>query len=255
MKRWLSVLFLAFSISGCAESKTPCGVPTSTFFAKYSLRQQKGMCEVAIGDEVALEKYSSRPPGALDPDSNTWELAIQSTAMTNFVGQPGVDPEMVRAFAIGDFQQYADDDDLCRVDAFEAAEANIPERTVDLGANSPPETFPAIHVREQWQNLAMYNAPNVSATRFSADVVMTDFDTGCESTYSVSALSPTVFCGTEQYDDQGNYVFLPDDSSCWSKADKDAGFYFGSGIDARIKTHCDPVAMYCVVDGSPLDPL
>lgn len=213
------------------------------------------MCDVSVGDEVALEKYSSRPPGAIDADSNTWELAIQSIAMTNFISMPGVSPEMVRAFAIGDFQQYTDDDDLCRVDVFEAAEATIPERTVDLGVGSPPETFPAIHVREQWQNLAMYNASDVSATRFSADVIITDFEAGCESTYSVSALSPVVSCGTPQDDGQGNYVTLPDDSRCWSKADPDAEFYFGSGIDARIKTHCDPIVMVCVLDGSPLDPL
>lgn len=255
MKRWLSVVGLAFSISACTESRAPCSVPTALFFAKYTLQNQTGMCGVSPGDEVALEKYSSGPPGSSDADSHEWELALQSAIMGNMVSEPGVKPEMVRAFAIGDFPQYADDDDLCRADEFEPAEANVPERTIDFGAGSPPETFPPIHIQEEWKNVAMYNSSNVQATRFSAELVITNFEAGCETHYSVSALSPAVFCGTEQYDGEGNYVFLPDDSRCSPRPNPNAEFYVGSGIDARIETHCDSVTMYCVLDGSPLDPL
>jgi len=256
MKKWLSVLGLAFSISACSESRAPCSVPTWTFFAKYSLTKQTGACEVFLWNEVALEKYSSGPPGALDTSAHKWELGLQTASMGNLASGPGVSPEMVRAFSIGEFQQYADEQGLCRVDVFEPAEANIPERVVDLGVGSAPETLPPIHIREQWENLAMYNAPDVQATRFSADLTITDFESGCETEYSVSALTPMVYCGSEVFDPAtGTSSYGPNDSLCSPRPRQEAEYYVGSGIDARIKTHCDPATLYCVLDGLPLDPL
>lgn len=244
--------FLVASVVGCAGEPAPCIVATQPYFAQFAPLQSAGLCEVLAGDEVGLQRYSSRPPGSSDADLR-WSLAIQSLTMGNLAIEPGVSTNMVRDFALGDFPPFADEKNICRAETLEAAEADIPERTIDLGTNQEPMMFPAVQRRETWSNVEMYVAADMPGLRFSADVVIADLVAGCETKYSVSALSPAVFCGREQYDDMGNVTYEVDDTLCLSAPDVEAGRPGGSGIDARFKTHCDPISLHCVLDGSPLD--
>jgi len=209
------------------------------------------------GDTVGLEVYPATTPGTSAPDWTHLRLALQSAKMGEFQYELPGEADLVRPYGLGDSTVFADDASICRTSALEPAEVDVPERpTGDVDEMGNPVVLPAVHLRETWKNISTYVTNDFKGMTFAAEATMEDVIQGCTTTYTISALSPAVNWGIEIYDDMGNVVgYDPDDLLCNAEPDPEKGYVFGSGIDPRITTRCDPETFYCVPVGSPLDPL
>jgi hypothetical protein len=69
----------------------------------------------------------------------------------------------------------------------------------------------------------------------------------CTTEYTIAAFAPAVHCGWID----GSGFELPDDRLCDPKPRPDEGIPFGSGIDPRFETYCDPELLHCFPKAPP----
>lgn len=244
--RRIAPLLLFATTAACAEPPAPCAVSSMLYFARYAVVSQSGPCNARLGEDVGLEVYPA-------PNGGAPTLAVQSQALKSMwfdAKFTGHDVGGQRPFALGAFPESAGEDGICRASDLAPAELDIPPMQVidDLG------NVVAIgggHVRETWRDLAMYVAPDMPGVRFAAELEVEELTQGCTVKYTVSALSPSVYCG-----EFGDFSDVPNDAFCSPVSTQTfSGLHPGSGIDPRIPTHCDAATLRCVLDGGPLDPL
>jgi hypothetical protein len=245
--RRLAPLFVLLTTAACDEPATPCTISTKPYFGKYRVVSQTGPCGPLIGDDVGLEVYP-----AAGPSGPT--IALQSMTMKNmwfeakFNGASNLEEQ--RPYALGAFPEFADADGMCRAGDLAPAEMDLPPvQVVDDFGNV--FVVGGGQVRETWRNLTMYVTPDMPGVRFAAELEAENLTRGCKVTYTVSALSPSVYCG-----EFGDFSDVPNDAYCSPEpVQTQWGGSLGSGIDPRIETKCDQVTLRCVLVGSPLDPL
>jgi len=253
--RRMAPLVVLATTAACEDPPAPCHVASAPYFARFMLVSDSGPCGISTYDVVGLEVYPGSGPSGLDPSRPN--IAVQSSRLGNLRAEAefsNLDIGEQRAFAFGACPELADADGLCRVGDLAAAEIKMPPFEV-FNEFGEIILIDGQHVRETWSNVAMRVSHEVPGVRFGAELTVEEINQGCTTTYTVSALSPSVECGRLGLDDFGNDAFIADDGLCSAIPQPYLGMSQGSGIHPSIPTRCDPETLHCMPAGSPLDPL
>ncbi len=105
----------------------------------------------------------------------------------------------------------------------------------------------AVSIRYDWSNVRFIVKPEIPGQAFDGDLAVTQG--ACTIRYRVNAIAYPMwgrwqFCSA--YDDAGNPVG-PDDAFCATKANPAAGVPYGSALNPRFKTYCEPSTLLCVL--------
>jgi hypothetical protein len=248
--RRVVALGVAFFLSACAESPTPCVVSSLGYAARYTYTHADPGCAIAPGDVIGLESYPGQRSGSDEPDPGRRSLAVQSRAMAalrrdaeSFGVSLGASSS---TFAFGPASADADEEGLCHAGTDEMplapAEVAVPKIVTKF-----PFVIPARHFRQTWSDVTTFVTADVPGTFMKASMTMEDVLQGCATEYTVLAMAPAVYCGVVDFEGSEH----PEDSVCAAAADPAAGRLFGLGIDPRFEAHCDPDIFHCVPTRTP----
>ena len=209
-----AVLCTAFGSTHCAnEPPIKCTVTSGAGgTARFRIVAAKtGTCGfdfpfsyngVDVGEGLAIETY---PPVNTDPnrDEEVATVAVRSVAVGNrlFVAQT-IDDNLP-SIAQGKFKSvYPDSNDLCHIDTFGVATADLPEASVDSDDNPIDPPLPPTHIEYQWSNWRTIVKPSSIGGQSFAHLKYTQ--DGCTAEYEVSILTPRVECKMDEDCEAGN---------------------------------------------------
>jgi hypothetical protein len=236
-----AALCCAFANTHCAgEPAIKCAITSgSGGAARYKVTVAKaGTCGfdfpfavngVDVGEKLAIENY---PPVNTDANRNqeVATVGVRSVYVGNRLFATGnIEDYTPSSIALGKFTAvYPDGNDLCHVDTFQLATADIPQTDTDPDGNPIDPPLPPTHIEYQWSNWRTVVKPSSIGGQTFAHLKYTQ--DGCTAEYDVAILTPEVDCGS--------------DTDCSSQGDPANG-NFGSGISPEAKASCNTDVGLC----------
>jgi hypothetical protein len=208
------VLCAAFANTHCAaEPAIKCAITSGAGgTARYKITAAKtGSCGfdfpfsvkgMDVGENIAVENY---PPVNTDPnrDQEVATVAVRSVYVGNRLFATGNIEDYLPSIAQGKFTSvYPDSNDLCHIDTFQLATADIPETDTGSDGNPIDPPLPPTHVEYQWSNWRTIVKPSSIGGQSFAHLKYTQ--DGCSAEYDVAILTPEVDCSTDDDCTAGN---------------------------------------------------
>ena len=157
---------------------------------------------VDVGEALAVENY---PPVNTDPnrDQEVASIAIRSVYVGNRLAAANLIDDNLPSIAQGKFTSvYPDGNDLCHIDTFQTATADLPEVTTDENGDPIDPPTPATHIEYQWSNWrTIVRADSIGGQSFAHLKYTQD---GCSAEYDVAILTPEVDCEVDDDCKPGN---------------------------------------------------
>jgi hypothetical protein len=240
--RVFGLLCAAFGSTHCAnEPAIKCAVTSGgggTARFKITSATKTGTCGfdfpftvkgMDVGEKLSVENY---PPVNTDAnrDQEVATIGVRSQYVGNRLFATGnIEMYTPASIALGKFTSvYPDGNDLCHVDTFSVASADIPETSVDGDGNPIDPPLPATHIEYQWSNWrTIVTAASIGGQSFAHLKYTQD---GCTAEYDVAILTPEVDCSS--------------DDDCDPKGDPASG-NFGSGIPPEANATCNTDVGLC----------
>jgi hypothetical protein len=209
------VLCAAFANTHCAsEPAIKCAITSGAGGAaryKMTAVAKMGACGfdfpfavggVDVGEKLAIENY---PPVNTDPnrDQEVATIAVRSVYVGNRLSLAGTIDDNLPSIAQGKFTAvYPDGNDLCHVDTFGLATADLPQESMDSDGNAITPPLPATHIEYQWSNWRTIVKPSSIGGQSFAHLKYTQ--DGCTAEYDVAILTPEVDCSSNDDCQAGN---------------------------------------------------
>ncbi|WP_244238300.1 hypothetical protein [Corallococcus terminator] len=223
-------------VAPCVVARAVSDGSTGSFAATYELKAGQNpdlACAQLKPEPLGLQKYFSQDPKA--PDTVGVRSTRLGTLLQTFASRLSEESK-ASATAVGPFaSETPGEDRFCTVPQLTPTRLEVTEAQDPDGGLLPAQEF-----GYAWNNLRIYNTPEIPGTQFTADLVYTE--NGCTAEYTVKGIWPVVKC-------QDSKTKGPSDALCDPYADYDAGRLRGSGINPLFPVKCDPVAFICVLTG------
>lgn len=222
-----------------------------------------GLAQTAAGQEVSdpnpdHKLYALGAVNSPDPASNFCTVGSFSAAQLELPELPPGEPVGDGGVDDSGAPEGGSDDagDTDAADAGSDVSTGGDDAAPEAAAQEePPPPFPgqaAVNMRYDWSNVRFLVRPEIPGQAFDGDLAVTQ--SGCTIRYRVNAISyPALFrIGTCALpDEDGNPV--PNDAACATKANPAIGLAYGSALNPRFKTRCEPSTLNCVLTNDVSD--
>jgi hypothetical protein len=271
----------AFIAVSCSDQPRPkCTTGRGQFSAVYKAISVADAGCALTGEAIGVEAYNPPLPDMSNADLNKGSIAIKGGEMAAAIAahKAGVPDTTHDPNSIGNFStSEPGGDDFCNVPSLTAGEQQLlsipavpPPADAGPDAEGTPEV-PATNIKYEWSNVRVIVQPTALGTQMVGDLTYTK--DGCQATYRVHALFPSIAC-EKTVDDAGTTG--PNFCACLPYGDPANNRPAGSGLGENLfgpqppperacelspdnekalldqaKVTCDPDLHLCVLKGEP----